>query len=252
VAGIVHAAGGLLYYDGANLNAILGRTLPAAMGFDVVHINLHKTFSTPHGGGGPGAGPVGVKKHLEQFLPVPSIEMKGEKYLFEYKKPESIGKMRSFYGNIPVLIKAYAYIRALGKTGLRHVSEQAVINANYLLSLLKNKLPAPAGDRCMHEFVLSAQPYAEKGTRALDIAKRLLDYGSYAPTIYFPLIVEEALMLEPTETETKATLDEFVQVFTKILDEASADPGLLKKAPQKTPVSRLNEVEAARKPVLRW
>lgn len=252
IADIAHKNGSLLYYDGANLNALLGTARPGDFGFDVIHVNLHKTFSTPHGGGGPGAGPVGVKKFLEEFLPMPAIEQSGYRYFFNYQKPNSIGRVRSFYGNIPVLIKAYIYICALGSEGLRRVSEQAVINANYLLALLKNDFPAPAGQRCMHEFVLSAKPYAEKGARALDIAKRLIDYGYYAPTIYFPLIVEEALMIEPTETETKQELDTFAEVLKKIAAEANENPQMLKDSPRTTPVSRLNEVEAARKPILNF
>jgi glycine dehydrogenase subunit 2 len=252
IADIMHRNGSLLYYDGANLNALLGVARPGDLGFDLMHINLHKTFSTPHGGGGPGAGPVGVKKFLEPFLPSPLVVKKDGAFTLDYDRPQSIGRVRSFYGNFPVLVKAYTYILALGKEGLRRTGEQAVINANYLLSLLKTKLPAPAGNRCMHEFVLSAKPYAQYGVRTLDIAKRLLDYQYYAPTIYFPLIVEEAVMIEPTETETKYTLDRFAQTFIKILEEAQDTPDLVKNAPHTTPVSRLNEVEAARKPVLHW
>ncbi|MCB4790423.1 MAG: aminomethyl-transferring glycine dehydrogenase subunit GcvPB [Elusimicrobia bacterium] len=249
---MMHKNGSLLYYDGANLNALMGHARPGDLGFDIIHINLHKTFSTPHGGGGPGAGPVGVKKALEPFLPKPVINKNKNVYSFIYDRPKSIGKVRSFYGNIPVLIKAYCYIKALGREGLKKVSEQAVINANYLLAILKEKLPAPAGDRCMHEFILSGKPLNKCGVKTLDVAKRLLDYGYYAPTIYFPLIIEEAIMIEPTETESKSTLDEFARVLINILEEAQNTPDLLKNAPQNTPVSRLNEVEAARKPILRW
>jgi len=244
--------GSLMYYDGANLNAILGNARPGDFGFDLIHINLHKTFSTPHGGGGPGAGPVGVKKHLAEFLPVPRIEKKRGKFGFDYDLPESIGKVRSFYGNFPVLVKAYAYILALGSDGLRRTGTQAVVNANYMLSKLKSSLPAPAGDRCMHEFVLTGKPLVEYGVRTLDIAKRLLDFKYYAPTIYFPTIVEEAIMIEPTETETKATLDGFIETFLKIIEEAKQNPDMARHAPHTTPVGRLNEVEAARKPVLKW
>jgi len=244
--------GSLLYYDGANLNAILGNARPGDLGFDLLHINPHKTFSTPHGGGGPGAGPVGVKKHLAAFLPTPVIENKSGKYSFNYNLPESIGKVRSFYGNLPVLVKAYAYILALGAEGLRKAGTQAVVNANYMLSRLKKLLPAPAGERCMHEFVLSGKPLNAYGLHTLDFAKRLLDYKYYAPTIYFPLIVDEAIMIEPTETETKATLDEFMAVVEKVLLEAKETPDIVKNAPHTTPVGRLNEVEAARKPLLRW
>lgn len=252
IADIVHANGSLMYYDGANLNAILGVARPADLGFDVMHVNLHKTFSTPHGGGGPGSGPIGVVKKLEPFLPVPVIEKKDGKYTLDFNRPQTIGRVRSFYGNFPVLVRAYAYIKALGAAGLRQVGEQAVINANYLLTLLKGCLPAPAGERCMHEFVLSGKPLNAHGVHTVDVAKRLLDYDYYAPTIYFPLIVDEAIMVEPTETESKRTLDEFAATFKKVLDEAAQDPDLLKNAPRTTPVSRLNEVEAARKPVLRW
>jgi glycine dehydrogenase subunit 2 len=250
IADIMHKNGSLLYYDGANLNALMGTARPGDMGFDIMHINLHKTFSTPHGGGGPGAGPVGVKKHLEPFLPSPMVVKEGNIFRFDNDRPKSIGKVRSFYGNLPVLIKAYAYIVALGAEGLKSASEQAVINANYMLALLKGVFPAPAGNRCMHEFVLSGKPLAAHGVKTLDLAKRLLDYGYYAPTIYFPLIVEDAIMIEPTETESKATMDEFVETLKKIVAEAASNPQLLKDAPQNTPVSRLNEVEAARKPTL--
>lgn len=253
IADAMHKNGSLLYYDGANLNALLGVARPGDFGFDLVHINLHKTFSTPHGGGGPGAGPVGVKKFLEPFLPSPLVRKNSNnRFYFEYNMPQSIGRVRSFYGNFPVLVKAYAYILALGSDGLRKAGQNAVLNANYLLSLLKDKFLAPAGDRCMHEFVVSAKQYVNSGVRALDIAKRLLDYNYYAPTIYFPLIVEEAMMFEPTETESKETLDNFAKILIKILDEAQQNPELLKNAPQNTPVSRLNEVDAARKPILHW
>jgi glycine dehydrogenase subunit 2 len=234
------------------LNAILGNARPGDFGFDLLHVNLHKTFSTPHGGGGPGSGPVGVKKHLMQFLPAPVIENKSGKYSFNYSLPESIGQVRSFYGNFPVLVKAYAYILALGAEGLRKAGTQAVVNANYMLSKLKKLLPAPAGERCMHEFVLSGKPLNAYGLHTVDFAKRLLDYKYYAPTIYFPLIVEEAIMIEPTETETKATLDEFMAAVEKVLLEAKEQPDIVKNAPHTTPVGRLNEVEAARKPVLKW
>jgi glycine dehydrogenase subunit 2 len=252
VAELAHKNKTLLYYDGANLNALMGLARPGDLGFDLVHINLHKTFSTPHGGGGPGAGPVGVKKFLEPFLPSPRLRGEKNDFKFDYNLPQSIGKVRSFYGNFPVLVKAYAYIRALGGEGLRQVSLQAVLNANYMLSLLQDKISAPAGKFCMHEFVLSAKPFVKYNVRAIDIAKRLLDYGFYAPTVYFPLIVEEAIMIEPTETETKETLDEFVRTLLKILGEAETNPELLKNAPMNTPLKRLNEVEAARKPVLHW
>lgn len=250
---LAHENGTLLYYDGANLNALMGIVRPGDMGFDIMHINLHKTFSTPHGGGGPGAGPIGVKAFLEPFLPVPRVELKNNKFVFNYKKSKSIGKMKAFYGNFPVLLKAYAYIKALGGKGLKHASVQAVFNANYMLARFKDKISVPAGSRCMHEFVLSPKSVYQNGVRTLDVAKRLLDYGYYAPTVYFPLIVEEAIMIEPTETESKETLDNFVDTLNKIiLEEAVNEPHKVKEAPSNTPVTRLNEVEAARKPVLKW
>ena len=252
ICSMAHDNGSLLYYDGANLNALIGMSKPADLGFDIMHINLHKTFSTPHGGGGPGAGPVGVKKHLKEFLPVPVISKNDSGYYLDYSATKTIGMLRSFYGNIPVLLKAYSYILALGCDGIRESCQQAVINANYLLALLIDVLPAPAGNRCLHEFVLSGKPLKEFGVRTIDIAKRLLDYGYYAPTIYFPIIVEEAIMIEPTETESKQTLDEFANILKKVLIEAKQNSELLKTAPVTTPVSRLNEVEAARKPILKY
>ncbi|MDR3253349.1 MAG: aminomethyl-transferring glycine dehydrogenase subunit GcvPB [Endomicrobium sp.] len=248
-----HENGSLLYYDGANLNAVMGIVRPGDMGFDVMHINLHKTFSAPHGGGGPGSGPVGVKAFLEPFLPVPGIEKKKSKFVLNYKKSKSIGKLKAFFGNFPVILKAYVYIKALGAKGLKNVSEQAVLNANYMLARFKDKINVPAGGRCMHEFVLSPKSLFKNDVRTLDVAKRLLDYGYYAPTVYFPLIVEEAVMIEPTETESKETLDAFVDTLTKIiLEETALEPQKLKEAPVNTSVRRLNEVEAARKPILRW
>ncbi|MCL1972263.1 MAG: aminomethyl-transferring glycine dehydrogenase subunit GcvPB [Endomicrobia bacterium] len=253
IAKASHENGTLLYYDGANLNALMGMVRPGDLGFDVIHINLHKTFSTPHGGGGPGAGPVGVKAFLEHFLPVPRVENKNSKFVLNYKKSKSIGKVRAFFGNFPVLVKAYAYIKALGAKGLKNASVQAVLNANYMLAKFKDKINVPAGSRCMHEFVLSPKSVLQNGVRTVDIAKRLLDYGYYAPTVYFPLIVEEAIMIEPTETESKETLDKFVETLNKIiLDEAVNEPHKVKDAPVNTPVKRLNEVEAARKPILKW
>ncbi|MCL2335727.1 MAG: aminomethyl-transferring glycine dehydrogenase subunit GcvPB [Endomicrobia bacterium] len=248
-----HANGTLLYYDGANLNAVMGIVRPGDMGFDVMHINLHKTFSTPHGGGGPGAGPVGVKAFLEPFLPVPRIENKNGKYFLNYKKSKSIGKMKAFFGNFPIILRAYVYIKSLGAKGLKNASVQAVLNANYMLAKLKDKINVPAGNRCMHEFVLSPKAALQNGVRTLDVAKRLLDYGYYAPTVYFPLIVEEAIMIEPTETESKETLDAFIETISKIiLEESAQEPQKVKDAPANTPVARLNEVEAARKPILKW
>ena len=253
IAKAAHENGTLLYYDGANLNAVMGMARPGDLGFDVMHINLHKTFSTPHGGGGPGAGPVGVKAFLEPFLPVPRVENKNSKYILNYKKSKSIGKMKAFFGNFPVLLRAYVYIKALGGKGLKNASVQAVLNANYMLSRFKDKINVTAGDRCMHEFVLSPKQVLQNGVRTLDVAKRLLDYGYYAPTVYFPLIVEEAIMIEPTETESKETLDKFIETLDKIIfEEAVNEPQKVKDAPVNTSVRRLNEVEAARKPVLKW
>ena len=253
ISKIAHENGTLLYYDGANLNALMGIARPGDMGFDVIHINLHKTFSTPHGGGGPGAGPVGVKAFLEPFLPVPRVENKNGKYSLNFKKSKSIGKMKAFYGNFPVILKAYIYVKALGAKGLKNASVQAVLNANYMLSKFRDKINVPAGSRCMHEFVLSPKAVLQNGIRTVDVAKRLLDYGYYAPTVYFPLIVEEAIMVEPTETESKETLDKFAEVLNKIVFEESLnEPDKVNSAPSKTPVARLNEVEAARKPVLKW
>jgi len=254
VAEIVHKAGGLLYYDGANANANLGICRPADLGFDVAHFNLHKTFSTPHGGGGPGAGPVGVNKKLEPFLPVPRIVPNGSNFEFRASDfPQSIGRVHSFHGNINVIIKAYAYIRSLGAEGLRNVSEKAVENANYMMNKLKEYYWLPYDRPCQHEFVISAKWQKEKyGVRALDIAKRLIDYGFHPPTMYFPLIVEEAIMIEPTESESKETLDAFCDAMIKIAKECETNPELVRSAPHNTPVRRLDETKAAREPNLRW
>ncbi len=252
IADIVHEAGGLLYYDGANANAILGIVRPGDTGFDVVHLNLHKTFSTPHGGGGPGSGPVGVNKKLVPFLPVPRIVKDKEQYRFDYDLPETIGKVHSFYGNFAVNVRAYTYIRMLGAKGLKRVSEDAVLNANYLQALLKKDYHLDYDRLCMHEFVLSGKKQKAQGVRTLDIAKRLLDFGVHPPTVYFPLIIEEALMIEPTETEGKETLDYFADAMLQIAKEAKEDPDKVTGAPYNTPVSRLDEVGAARNPILRW
>jgi glycine dehydrogenase subunit 2 len=252
IAKIVHEAGGLVYYDGANANAILGKVRPGDMGFDVVHLNLHKTFSTPHGGGGPGSGPVGVKKELIPFLPVPVIVKEGEMYRLDWNRPQSIGQVKAYYGNFGVNVRAYAYIRTMGPEGLRLVSEYAVLNANYLMKKLTPYYEVPYPQICKHEFVLSGRRQKKQGVRTLDIAKRLLDFGYHPPTIYFPLIVEECLMIEPTETETKETLDEFIQVMIQIAKEAEETPEIVQEAPHHTVVSRLDEVTAARKPVLRY
>jgi len=252
IAEIIHAAGGLLYYDGANANAILGISRPADMGFDIVHFNLHKTFATPHGGGGPGAGPVGVVEKLVKFLPVPVVEKGENGYFLDYHRPESIGKIHSFHGNFGVVIKAYAYVLSMGAEGLRQVSEDAVLNANYLMHALEKHFELPYKRTCMHEFVLSGSKQKEKGIRTLDMAKRLLDFGYHPPTVYFPLIVEEAMMIEPTETESKETLDAFIAAMEQIAREAEDNPEILHDAPHSTPVRRLDETKAARHPNIRW
>jgi len=252
IARLVHEAGGLLYYDGANSNAVLGVSRPGDMGFDVVHFNTHKTFSTPHGGGGPGAGPIVVRDILVPFLPVPLVERRDDGAFFlDFDRPQSIGRVRTFVGNVGVLVRAYTYIRALGPDGLRRVSDMAVLNANYVLEGVRDLFAVPYERRCMHEFVASATPLKEHGVRALDVAKRLLDYGLHPPTTYFPLIVDEALMIEPTETESKESLDHLVAAFRAIVNEAKTDPDLLRAAPTRMPVRRLDEAEAARRPVLR-
>ncbi len=253
VAQMVHAAGGQLYYDGANANAVLGITRPGDMGFDVVHFNLHKTCSTPHGGGGPGAGPIGVKEHLVPFLPGP-LPAKGEQgYSWQEAGPQSIGKVRANMGNFGVLVRAYTYIRTYGPDGLRHVAESAILNANYLKHELASDYEIAYPQTCQHEFVATAEDYRkEYGVTALDIARRILDFGMYAPTIYFPLIVHEAMMIEPTETETRETLDYFVSVMRQIAEEARTHPEIVKTAPHTTVVGRLDQALAARKPNLRW
>ncbi|MHB0876857.1 MAG: aminomethyl-transferring glycine dehydrogenase subunit GcvPB [Anaerolineae bacterium] len=251
VAGIVHGCGGLVYGDGANFNALLGIAKPAALGFDVMHFNLHKTFATPHGGGGPGSGPVGVTEALSKFLPGP-IAVQHESGYEAAMPAESIGRMKAFYGNFGVMVKAYVYIRMLGATGLREVSENAVLAANYLQERLRRTYPLPYGRRCMHEFVIEGRIEGAPGIRALDISKRLIDYGYHPPTNYFPLIVHEALMIEPTETEDRETLDAFAEAMERIAAEAKADPDLLHQAPHETPVRRLDEVAAARSPRLCW
>jgi glycine dehydrogenase subunit 2 len=252
IADIVHDAGGLLYYDGANANAILGKVRPGDTGFDVVHLNLHKTFSTPHGGGGPGSGPVGVKAKLIPYLPVPRVVKSEEEYSLDYDCPSSIGKIHSFYGNFAINVRAYAYIRMLGPEGLRAVSEDAVLNANYMQAQLKKAYHLEYDRLCMHEFVLSGRLQKAKGVKTLDIAKRLLDFGVHPPTIYFPLIVDEAMMIEPTETEGKETLDYFIEAMLQIAKEADENPEMVVGAPHTTPISRLDEVTAARNPILRW
>ncbi len=251
IARLAHAQGIQLYYDGANLNALVGVARPGDMGFDVVHLNLHKTFSTPHGGGGPGAGPVGVKSHLVPFLPVPTVERQGDQYTFDYQRPQSIGKVRAFYGNFGMLVRAYAYIRAYGNN-IDEVAKNAVLNASYLRHHLRRHFEDAFPGPTMHEFVLTARRAKERGVRALDIAKRLIDLGFHPPTIYFPLIVPEALMVEPTETESKAALDGFIAAVDQIAREIETDPDIVRGAPHSAPVGRLDEVRAARHPDLRW
>jgi len=264
IAELVHATGAMLYYDGANLNAFMGICRPGDMGFDAVHMNLHKTFTTPHGGGGPGAGPVGVKTELVPFLPSPTVERTNGHLTFDHKRPQSIGRVRSFYGNFGMLVRAYTYILAMGGDGLSQASQDAVLSANYLRKLVEGDLELPHDGPCMHEFVASAHDLTTRnGVRALDIAKALLDRDFYAPTVYFPLVVSEAIMVEPTETESKATLDAFAQAVKDIVAEARTNPQSLHEAPSRTPVGRLDEVTAARRinaylqgqsqdPVLRW
>jgi glycine dehydrogenase subunit 2 len=253
IAKKVHEVDGLLYYDGANANAILGYSRPGDMGFDIVHFNLHKTFATPHGGGGPGSGPVGVTERLVKFLPVPLVEKVDDSYVLDYDRPHSLGRMRVFWGNFGVLVRAYAYIRANGPDGLKAVSENAVLNANYLMEKLKESYDLPFDRWCKHEFVLAGtRQKKQHDVATLDIAKRLLDFGFHPPTIYFPLIVQEALMVEPTETETVDTLDAFVEAMEQIADEAEQSPETVREAPHTTPVGRLDEARAARQPDLRW
>jgi glycine dehydrogenase subunit 2 len=260
VAELIHGCGGLMYGDGANMNALLGIAKPGDLGFDVLHYNLHKTFSTPHGGGGPGSGPVGASERLAKYLPGPivvktsEVSETSEVYArYRLEMPEaSIGQVKAFYGNFGVFIKAYTYIRMLGAEGLRQVSEDAVLAANYLLAKLREVYPLPYDRTCMHEFVLSGPLPQTPDIHTLDIAKRLMDFGFHPPTIYFPLIVPEALMIEPTETESKEALDAFAEAMLKIAEEAQENPDLLHGAPHTAPVTRLDEVRAARHPVLRW
>ncbi|MDA0657574.1 MAG: aminomethyl-transferring glycine dehydrogenase subunit GcvPB [Planctomycetota bacterium] len=250
VSRMVHDVGGLIYLDGANMNAIVGVSRPGDFGADMMHFNPHKTFSGPHGGGGPGAGPICVTHALEPYLPSPVVEYDPSGYRLNFDRPHSVGRVRSFLGNVGVLLRAYAYLRTLGPEGLRRTTEQAVLNANYLLQAISPLLPVPHGPRCMHEFVATAKVIKqERGISAMDIAKRLLDYGFHAPTVYFPLTVPESIMIEPTETESKETLDAFVKVLAKVLQEPD---DLLHEAPHSTEISRPDEVRAARNPTVRW
>ncbi len=264
IAEMVHAHGAQMYGDGANLNAMLGQVKPGELGFDVMHINLHKTFSTPHGGGGPGAGPIAVKEHLLDYLPSPHVEASPATPLFDERRgaedaryvpvdpPKSVGRMGAFHGNFGVLLRAYAYIRSLGADGLRAISEAAVLNANYVQARLKDAYELAHDRHCMHEVVFSGSRQKARGVRTLDIAKRMIDHGCHPPTIYFPLVVEEALMIEPTESESKETLDAFCEAMLRIAREAEMQPELLREAPHHAPLRRLDEATAARRPKLRW
>ncbi|MGN7178323.1 aminomethyl-transferring glycine dehydrogenase subunit GcvPB [Cytobacillus sp. SAFR-174] len=252
MAEIVHSAGGKLYYDGANLNAVLSKARPGDMGFDVVHLNLHKTFTGPHGGGGPGSGPVGVKSDLIPYLPKPVLVKNGDQYEFDYDRPQSIGRVKPYYGNFGINVRAYTYIRTMGPDGLKAVTENAVLNANYMMRRLEPFFDLPFDRHCKHEFVLSGKRQKKLGVRTLDIAKRLLDFGYHPPTIYFPLNVEECIMIEPTETESKETLDAFVDAMIQIAKEAEENSEIVQEAPHTTVIGRLDETMAARKPVLRY
>jgi glycine dehydrogenase subunit 2 len=252
IAKILHAAGAQLYIDGANMNAIMGQVRPGDFGADVMHFNLHKTFSTPHGCGGPGSGPIAVAEHLKAFLPVPQVDCVNGKYVWDFNRPLSIGKVRTFAGQFGVMVRAYTYIRALGAAGIKEASEKAVLAANYLAKKLMDTYELPYALPCMHEFVLSADRQKEKGIRALDIAKRLIDYGFHPSTIYFPMIVSECMMIEPTETESLETLDRFAETMKKIAEETNNDPQVVHDAPWSTPVRRVDEVQAARQPNLRY
>ena len=251
IARRAHDAGALVYYDGANLNALVGMARPGDMGFDVVHLNLHKTFSTPHGGGGPGAGPVGVAERLVAFLPTPTVECAGERFFLDDERPDSIGKVRSYYGNFGMLVRAYAYISTYGND-IAGIARDAVLNARYLQARLRDLFPTAVDSPSMHEFVCTTRGGGVDGLRAMDVAKRLLDYGLYAPTVYFPTTVPEAMMFEPTETESRQSLDQLADVCAAIVAEAQEDLAFVQSAPHNTPVERVDEVTAARKPVLRW
>ncbi len=253
IAELLHDAGAMLYIDGANLNAMLGITRPGDFGADAMHINTHKTLSTPHGCGGPGAGPVAMVAKLEPYLPVPVVAKRGERFVLETDRPKSIGKVRGALGTFGVLLRAWAYIRSCGPAGLRRAAETAILSANYLKSKISDRFPCPFNDTpCMHEFVATAKPFAAHGVRGMDFAKALIDLGFHPPTMYFPLIVPEAIMIEPTETESKATMDAFAAAMIELADLAERDPDALHDAPTTTPVTRLDEVAAVRKPILRW
>jgi len=252
IAKLMHDAGAQVYMDGANMNAIQGITRPGDFGIDVMHFNLHKTFSTPHGGGGPGSGPVACKKHLDPYLPIPRVVKKGDAYALEYARPKTIGRVKAFFGNFGMHVRCYAYIRTHGPEGLRRNAENAVLNANYLKSKVAGRFKIAYDRPCMHEFVIDGSPLRKLGIQTLDVAKRLLDYGFHPPTIYFPLIVKDCLMIEPTESENRETLDAFAAVLIKILDEAKTDPDMVHHAPHTMPVGRLDELKAAREPIVRY
>lgn len=252
MAAAVHGVGGKLYYDGANLNAVMSKARPGDMGFDAVHLNLHKTFTGPHGGGGPGSGPVGVTDELAAFLPKPVVEKKEDRYVLNYDVPQSIGRVKPYYGNFGIYLRAYTYIRSMGPDGLKAVTEYAVLNANYMMRRLEPYFELPYTQHCKHEFVLSGRRQKKLGARTLDMAKRLLDFGYHPPTIYFPLNVEEAMMIEPTETESKETLDNFIEAMIQIAKEVEDNPEIVQEAPHTTVIGRLDETQAARKPVLRY
>lgn len=252
MAAAVHGVGGKLYYDGANLNAVMSKARPGDMGFDAVHLNLHKTFTGPHGGGGPGSGPVGVTDELAAFLPKPVIEKVDDRFVLNYDVPQSIGRVKPYYGNFGIYLRAYTYIRSMGPDGLKAVTEYAVLNANYMMRRLEPYFDLPYTQHCKHEFVLSGRRQKKLGARTLDMAKRLLDFGYHPPTIYFPLNVEEAMMIEPTETESKETLDNFIEAMIQIAKEVEENPEIVQEAPHTTVIGRLDETKAARKPVLRY
>jgi glycine dehydrogenase subunit 2 len=252
MAEIVHGVGGKLYYDGANLNAVMSKARPGDMGFDAVHLNLHKTFTGPHGGGGPGSGPVGVTEELAPYLPKPVLVKEDDRYTFEYDRPQSIGRVKPFYGNFGIYLRAYTYIRSMGPDGLKAVTENAVLNANYMMRRLEPYFDLPYKQHCKHEFVLSGRRQKKLGVRTLDMAKRLLDFGFHPPTIYFPLNVEEGMMIEPTETESKETLDSFIDAMIQIAKEVEENPEIVQEAPHTTVINRLDETKAARQPVLRY